>query len=183
LQQLVREPTRYEYLLDLFLTDVAGAKVRVGPIIADHNFLLASNPLQEISDLQFSRSRFSISRVSWPTLRSALSDIDWSQIDRGSGDDAATYFMEILWFVLCTHIPYEQVAIKKKSHPWLNTRCEKAIKRKNDAEGSATFDDTRAECSQVLVEDYLKYIAKLKAQISKLKKGKQAMVALKPPIT
>ena len=104
-------------------------------------------------------------------MRSALSDIDWSPIDRGSGDDAATYFMEMLWIVLCTHIPYEQVAIKKKSHPWLNTRCEKAIKRKNDAEGSATFDDTRAECSQILVEEHLKYIAKLKAKISKLKKG------------
>ena len=66
LQQLVQEPTRYEYLLDLFLTDVAGAKVRVGPSIADHNCLFASVPLPEISDLQFSRSRFNISRVNWP---------------------------------------------------------------------------------------------------------------------
>ena len=42
LQQLVQEPTCYEYLLDLFLTDVAGSKVRVGPSIADHNFLFVS---------------------------------------------------------------------------------------------------------------------------------------------
>ena len=111
LQQLVREPTCYEYLLDLFLTDVAGAKVRVGPSIADHNFLLASIPLPEISDLQFSRSRFNISRVNWPILRSALAGIDWSPLDRGNGDDAATFFMEMLWTVLCTHIPYEQIVI------------------------------------------------------------------------
>jgi hypothetical protein len=104
-------------LLDLFLTDVAGAKVRVGPSIADHNSLLASIPLPEISDLQFSRSRFNISRVNWPILRSALAGIDWSPLDRGNGADAATFFMEMLWTVLCTHIPYEQIVIKKKSHP------------------------------------------------------------------
>ncbi len=77
----------------------------------------------------------------------------------------------MLWIALCTHIPYEQVAIEKKSHPWLNTRCENAIKRKNEAEGSATFDETRAQCSQCLVDAHLKYIAKLKTKISKLKKG------------
>ena len=63
-------------MLDLFLTDVAGSKVRVGPGIADHNFLLASLPLPEVSDLQFTRSRFNTSRVNWPTLRSALADIE-----------------------------------------------------------------------------------------------------------
>ena len=115
LQQLVREPTRNEYLLDLFLTDVAGAKVCVGPCIADHNFLLASVPMPEITDLHFVRSRFNISRVNWPILRSALAGIDWSPLDRGSGDDAATFFMEMLWTVLCTHIPYEQIVVKKKS--------------------------------------------------------------------
>ena len=117
LQQLVHEPTRYEYLLDLFLTDVAGSKVRVGPRIADHNFLLASLPLPEVTDLQFTRSRFNTSRINWPTLRSALVDIDWSPMNRGTGDDAATSFMELLWIVLWTHIPFEQVVVKKRSHP------------------------------------------------------------------
>ena len=51
--RLTRSQTCYEYLLDLFLTDVAGSEVRVGPRIADHNFLLVSLPLPEVTDLQF----------------------------------------------------------------------------------------------------------------------------------
>ena len=41
LQQLVDEPTRRDYLLDLFLTDMSRAKVNVGPCIADHKMLVA----------------------------------------------------------------------------------------------------------------------------------------------
>ncbi len=118
----------------MFLTDVNGAKRLVGSSIADHNFLFASAPLPEISDLQFSLSRFNISRVNWLILRSALAGIDWSPLDRGNGDDAATFVMEMLLAVLCTHILYEQIVIKRKSHPRLNIRCEKAIKMKNEAE-------------------------------------------------
>ena len=121
--------------------------------------------------MQFSRSRFNISRVNWPILRSALAGIDWSPLDRGNGDDAATFFMEMLWAVLCTHIPYEQIVIKKKSHPWLNIRCEHAIKMKNEAEGAMSYDDKRDQCSRIMVEEHLKYIAKLKIQIAKFKKA------------
>ena len=58
----------------------------MGPSIADHNFLRGSIPLPEISDLQFSRSRFNISRVNWPMLRSALVGIDWSPLDHGNAN-------------------------------------------------------------------------------------------------
>ena len=37
LQQLVREPTRNEYLLDLVISDIPGVNVSVLPRIADHN--------------------------------------------------------------------------------------------------------------------------------------------------
>ena len=49
LQQMVREPTRLQYLLDLYLTDVPGTKVTVGPYIADHRFLLARVPVPEVA--------------------------------------------------------------------------------------------------------------------------------------
>ena len=44
LHQLVKEPTRNEYLLDLLLTDIAGAKVKVGSYVADHKHLLVQIP-------------------------------------------------------------------------------------------------------------------------------------------
>ena len=50
LMQLVREPTRGAYLLDLFLTDVAGCHVSVGASIADHKAILAKIPIPEFEE-------------------------------------------------------------------------------------------------------------------------------------
>ena len=44
LRQLIREPTRGDYLLDLVLTDYADVKVTLGPKIADHSALLVTVP-------------------------------------------------------------------------------------------------------------------------------------------
>ena len=96
LQQMVREPTRNQYLLDLYLTDVPGTKMTVGPSIADHCFLLASVPLPEITTLHMTRQRFNIARADWPSLKAALVSVDWSPLQRGCADDAATFFMELL---------------------------------------------------------------------------------------
>ena len=50
-----------------------------------------------------------------------------------------------------------EVLIKKKSHPWVDSRCE-AIEAKNNAEGSIEFESKRALCAKVLPEDYQKYL-------------------------
>ena len=53
--QMVREPTRNEYLLDLALTDMPGASVKVLPQIADHKAVLLQLPLPEISEVAIVR--------------------------------------------------------------------------------------------------------------------------------
>ena len=53
----------------------------------------------------------------------------------------------------------------------MNARCENAIAAKNAAEGHASFEDQREKCAGVLAEEHQKYVATLKEQISKLKKG------------
>ena len=60
LHQLVKEPTRNEYLLDLLLTDIAGAKVKVGSYVADHKYLLAQIPAPEISQTMIKRKGFKL---------------------------------------------------------------------------------------------------------------------------
>ena len=69
LQQIVREPTRQQYLLDLYLTDVAGTKTQFGPYIADHRFLLASVPLPEVTAIHIKRERFNLKRADWSGLK------------------------------------------------------------------------------------------------------------------
>ena len=156
LQQLTREPTRQQYLLDLYLTDVACTKVQVGPYVADHKFLLAKVAMPETKKVQVVRHSFNLQKADWSGLNAALERTDWSPLKRGCAEDAITYFMEILWATLCTHIPYEEVVITKKSHPWLNARCETAVREKNAAEGTDHFDEKRTHCSQVIAEEYQK---------------------------
>ncbi len=108
-------------------------------------------------------------------LKDALALIDWTPLHRGTAEDAATFFMEMLWMTLCIYIPYEEVQIKKKSHPWLNAACESAIAGKNAAVNTATFELARAKCTRVLKEEQDKYIVKLRTKISHLfKDSKEA---------
>ena len=72
LQQLVSEPTRGQYLLDLYLTDIAGSTVTVGPKIADHSMIIADIPLIEPQALEIRRKRFNIRRARCKELKKEL---------------------------------------------------------------------------------------------------------------
>ena len=50
LQQLVHEPTRNEYLLDLFLSDLPECRIKVVHAIADHKAILAEVLLPEMTE-------------------------------------------------------------------------------------------------------------------------------------
>ena len=54
--QVVREPTRNEYLLDLACTDIAGSKATMLPKIADHNAVRVDLPIPEIKEVSISRT-------------------------------------------------------------------------------------------------------------------------------
>ena len=73
--------------------------------------------------------------------------------------------------LLRKYIPYKAVHNYKKSHPWLNDRCEKAIEKKNACEGQESFSDAQQECSHVMADEYHKYVAALKSKIASLDKG------------
>ena len=72
LQQIVKEPTRNEYLLDLFLTDIARAKVKTGNYLADHKYLLAKIPVPEISQRLIRRKAFKLANANWKDLKKIL---------------------------------------------------------------------------------------------------------------
>jgi len=171
LSQLTREPTRQQYLLDLFLSDVPGCKVTVGAYIADHKFLQVSVPVPETNSKIITRYGFQMARAKWSQLENALNSVEWTQLQRGTAEDALNFFMETLWVLLCTFIPYKKINFEKKTHPWINERCSEAIRKKNDAENTPAFEAKRQLCAQVLAEEYQRHIAKLKEKISNLTKG------------
>ena len=136
LQQMTKEPTRQQYLLDLSLTDIPGTKVKVGCYIADHKFQVAHLPMPEIESKTIIRYGFKMDDANWKDLKRDLKNMDWDELKNGTAEDALDFFMDHLWLLLCTHIPYQEIVFHKKSHPWLNAKCKEAIEKKNAAEDS-----------------------------------------------
>ena len=103
----------------------------------------------------------------------------WAPLRQGTSEDALNYFLGMVWLLLCTHIPYEEIHTKKSSHPWLNNKCEDAIRAKNAAEGTSGFASARNECSTILASEYQAYLGRLKTKIANLPKGSKEWWRLK----
>ena len=171
LRQIVAEPTRGLYLLDLCLTDLDCCKVRVTPAIADHKGLLVSLGLPCPKSVTFTREVWHFNRAAWSNLKCDLRACDWERLLFGSVNDAVDYFMELLTLKCREHIPSGKVNFGKQTHAWLNEACAHAIHVKNNAEGSDGYVAARDACARVLNEAYHEHVARLKTKISGLEKS------------
>ena len=68
MSQLVREPTRGDYLLDLSISDVVGAKVEVLAYVADHKAILTKLPVPEIKEEFMERKIWCLKTADWRGL-------------------------------------------------------------------------------------------------------------------
>jgi len=169
--QLVREPTRKEYLLDLALTDLPKSSAEVLPLIADHKGVLVKLPLPAFLEMQTTRTVWQLSKANWKALEADLRHFDWAMLQNGSAEDSFTNFFEALWQFLLKYIPQKQITSKKSTHPWLNERCKNAILKKNQAEGTTRFDYEQVQCTKILGEERAKYIEQTKIKLANLPKG------------
>ena len=171
MSQLVREPTRKEYLLDLALTDICKSSVSVHPYIADHKDILIKLPFPEILEKIGKREEWILREADWTKLKKDLHQYDWHVLRNGSAEDSLNAFLEILWLHLVKHIPRRQLDITKSSHPWVNARSKNAIIEKNNAEGTPNFEEAAAKCTAVLAEERLKHVQRVKEKMAKLPPG------------
>ena len=79
LQQLVKSPTRKEYLLDLVLSDVGGILCKVLPRIADHELVLTTLALSAPKSNMLPREVWQFATADWEGLSAALCARDWSR--------------------------------------------------------------------------------------------------------
>ena len=168
LMQLVKAPTRNQYLLDLAITDIPGASATVLASIADHNGVRLDLPIAEVKEIAISRTVWMLKDADWQTLEKDLCEVNWTPLKDGTAEDAVMYFMDILWTLLIKHIPRKQIQCKRSSHPWLNSRCRSAIIQKNNSEGKSNFQEMHVQCDLVLREERAKYVEKLKAKLAEL---------------
>ena len=170
----MRESTRYAYLLDLVCTDMVGASATVLPSIADHAGVLVRLPIPEVKETRMERIVWDMSKANWKDLEEELGKIDWSVLQKGTADDALNKFMDVLWNLLIKYIPQKKILCKKSTHPWLNSKCQAAILKKNKAEGTDAFASESATCAGILQDERTKYVEQLKAKIAALpKRSKQ----------
>jgi exonuclease III len=78
LRQMMRRPTRGDYLLDLVITDIDSVSVSICPKIADHAVLLVRQNLSPPECFSHSRKVWSFSKADWEGLKHDLAAADWS---------------------------------------------------------------------------------------------------------
>ena len=168
LSQLVREPTRNDYLLDLVCTDIPKARVSVLPKIADHKAVLTKLPFPEVLEKSVKREVWILAEADWNALKGDLISFDWRRLHDGSAEDALDFFMEVLWLHLLKHIPRRQIETVKRTHGWMTAKSKTAIIQKNNAEGTDRYKSQCEKCAAVLAEERTRHVQRTKEKLAKL---------------
>ena len=171
LLQIVREPTRNQYLLDSCLTDIARCKCKVGPQIADHRIIVVSTPIARLQSKTIEREVWFFQKAAWNNLRCELQNIDWTFLHTGEFNSTFDRFQDCFMALLETYIPRDTINEVRSNHPWLNDRCKMAIAAKKKAEGSPAHMQAHQSCSEILHEEHREYVRKLRMEIAALSKS------------
>ena len=171
LRQLVANPTRGPYLLDLVLSDMAsGVTCRVVPGIHedDHDGVLTTVKLHIPSSEPVKRKVYDFKKADWSELKRLLLDTNWRDALALEPDVAAETMVQKILDLAQQCIPTRWITDKVWAHPWLNSACKDALQRKRAAFGTADFPHARDACSRTFMETYHAYVSKTREELKKL---------------
>ena len=151
LTQMVEDPTRGEYLLDLVLTDLAphvSCIVAPGVLDKDHRAVIATVDVHISTANPVSREVFNFGKAKWRQLQCEFENMDWAEFFRGKSADSAadslsTYILE----AARRFIPIKSIIDKPYCHPWIDDRCRELLQRKHNAIGTEAFIVARDACT------------------------------------
>ena len=118
-RQVVREPTRESYLLDLVLTDIDDLKAKVVPGISDRDIVITSLKLSLPERNICQRAVWQFRDAVWDQLRDSLYEEDWSSIDATDTNMAAQQMTDTILKLTRVSIP-ERTIEEKEEVPPLN---------------------------------------------------------------
>ena len=171
LRQLVREPTRGSYLLDLVLSDLAsGIRCRVvrGIHGNDHDGIVTTVNLDIAASQPVERTVFNFKQADWQLLKTLLLNINWRATLAGTCDDAAKSMVEQIQVAVAAAIPTRVIIEKVFAHPWLNDTCRHALERKRAAFGTRFYEQRRDECSLAFLTAYDSHVARTRTKLKDL---------------
>ena len=117
LKQHVKEPTRGDHLLDLFLSSAHGASAHALPKVADHAAVLVSIVFSYSRPTMVHREVWDYKRAAWGQLRRHLEQIQWHEVLTGNVDAVANHLVNIILDAAKQFIPKRQLSELKCSHP------------------------------------------------------------------
>ena len=178
LRQLVKQPTRGEYLLDLVLSDIDEITARVLPCIADHSCVLAEFSFSLDVLAPRARKMWNFRSADWSSLSEHVASLDFSFVSVESVDVATERLTDMIISACDIFISKRNVMEKVCSHPWMTERSLLALSEKHAAEGTAEYAVKCSVCSQVLKEEFDKYVLVVKKRLSCLRSGSKQFWSL-----
>ncbi len=164
LKQHVKHPTRGPYLLDLVLSNFAsGIRCKVLPGVRDddHEGVLTKVNVTVPAKRPVRRQVYDFKHADWENLKSSLSEVEWGEALRSrSADDAARWLTTKILELVDASVPSKWISDKSYAHPWINSECREALKRKHEARGASNYAEMRDACSEVFLRAYKDYVQK-----------------------
>ena len=115
------------------------------------------------------RKVYDYKRADWLRVRRALVAEDWRVMDFMTVDEAERHLHQRICGIMGLYIPQRTITERKSVHPWVNERCLEAIRTKNECSEDLTA--AAAACSQVLFEEYLAHVQRMKDKLLREKRG------------
>ena len=169
LRQVVRQPTRGEYLLDLVLTDVLDCQAKPCAAVADHRGVLTKVKFTIPETASHQREAWYYTDADWDRLTSNIEDTNWGFLSSSTPSEGAKRMTDTLLNLAEDNIPRRSVTIHKSTHPWLTERGEEAVRRKHAAQGSAVEAEAARECSAILLEEQYAYVQTMRSELLEAK--------------
>ena len=96
MRQLVREPTRGKYLLDLVLTDVLECTARPCAAVADHKGVLTQVTFKIAETATYQREVLHFGDADWERIVSSIQETSWEFLSATFPSEGAKRFTEEL---------------------------------------------------------------------------------------
>ena len=135
LQQMVKEPTREENILDLFITNNISKvnKVQVIPGISDHDAVLVEGDLSPASNKQQKRQVPMYKKAQWNALKEHVKQFGNNLNIEDKSMSVNTLWLEFKGMLengIKKYIPH-RTAKKKDSLPWITSSIKKLLKKRD----------------------------------------------------
>ena len=160
------------------VADIDGVRCKVLSEIADHCCTESTINLPIPQSEVIERSAWVYAEADWDQLRARMASIDWDILRGMSADATAEFMTNAILEAARACIPVKKVRERKSTHPWVNERVMKLVRRKNAAAGTAVFKEAMQECSAGLKEEFSKYVTSERGRLQKVPRASKGWWAM-----